>query len=377
MGRDVITHKLLYVVSHPIQYQAPLLRRINECDEIDLRVMFERRPTGDGFFDSGFNQKIAWDVPLTVGYDHVALNSADIAAEVSRADFVWLHGWQTMAIRSVLRHANLAGVPVLMRSENCEQAMPHGRALKGWLKRKYIRKIFDACDAFLAIGTANRRYYLNHGVAERAIFSMPYAVDNEAFCKLENDEDSILSNVAKKLAEMPNFDGARPVVLVAHKLIARKRTDLIIQALSENWGPDTRPNLIIVGDGHLRRELEAQAPWATFTGFVNQSEIPAYYKLADVFVLPSEREPWGLAVNEAMAAGTAVIVSDQVGCAEDLIDENTGMVFESGNAKSLATSVAACLKLHATMGIAAAAKIDSWSFNEDIEGLRQALASLK
>ena len=377
MGRKAISSKLLYVVSHPIQYQAPLLRRISDCDDIELRVMFERRPSDDGFFDSGFGKKISWDIPLTTGYDHIAFDSSDIACEVARADFVWLHGWQTPIIRSVLRHANLAGVPVLMRSENCEVAMPDGRNLRGWLKRTYIRQIFDACDVFLAIGSANRRYYLNRGVNPDTIFSMPYAIDNEAFCSSRDDKYPIFSNLTKQLAETPNFDTRRPVVLVANKLIARKRTDLIIRALAQSWCPETRPNLIIVGDGHQRAELEAQAPWAIFTGFVNQSELPAYYKLADVFVLPSECEPWGLAVNEAMAAATPVIVSTQVGCAEDLVDENTGMIFESGNATNLATAVAACLKDCTKMGIAAAAKINKWSFSEDIEGLRQALASFR
>ena len=339
--------------------------------------MFERLPSDDGFFDPGFNKKISWDVPLTNGYDHMALDTIDIAREVAKVDVVWLHGWQTLKIRSVLRHANLAGVPVLMRSENCELAMPDGHGLRGWMKRVYIRRIFDSCDAFLAIGSANQRYYLNHGVDLHAIFSMPYAIDNEAFSVTSDHTCSLSSGLIQQLSKTSKFDTQRPVVLVAHKLIARKRTDLIIDALEQNWNPETRPNLIVVGDGRLRAELERQAPWAIFTGFINQSELPAYYKLADVFVLPSEREPWGLAVNEAMAATTSVIVSDQVGCAEDLIDRSVGMSFQSGNATSLATSLCVCLENRAAMGLAAAAKIEKWSFREDIEGLRQALASFR
>jgi glycosyltransferase involved in cell wall biosynthesis len=137
------------------------------------------------------------------------------------------------------------------------------------------------------------------------------------------------------------------------------------------------PVLVYVGDGEMMNELRALLPNAHFTGFVNQSALPAYYAMADVFVLPSEKEPWGLAVNEAMACATPVVVSDQVGAAADLVDGKSGIVFESGNAAALAVAIRSCLQNVAEMGACAARKIATWDFDADIKGLKQALASVK
>ena len=97
------------------------------------------------------------------------------------------------------------------------------------------------------------------------------------------------------------------------------------------------------------------------------------YDLADVFVLPSEREPWGLAVNEAMACGTSVVVSDQVGCGTDLLDDSCGRIFPAGDRDTLAQCIMDCLKRSDKMGLAASKKIGSWSFTEDLAGLKKAI----
>jgi glycosyltransferase involved in cell wall biosynthesis len=75
-------------------------------------------------------------------------------------------------------------------------------------------------------------------------------------------------------------------------------------------------------------------------GFVNQREIAEWYGAADLFVLPSDREPWGLAVNEAMAAGAVPIVSDTVGCAPDLVAGEVGWVYPTGDIGALARAFA-------------------------------------
>jgi glycosyltransferase involved in cell wall biosynthesis len=98
--------------------------------------------------------------------------------------------------------------------------------------------------------------------------------------------------------------------------------------------------LLIAGDGGLREELEgtvkARRLPVSFAGFLNQSEIPAAYAAADFLVLPSQSETWGLVVNEGMACGLPAIVSDRVGCAEDLVvPSSTGLLYRSGDASEL------------------------------------------
>jgi glycosyltransferase involved in cell wall biosynthesis len=116
-----------------------------------------------------------------------------------------------------------------------------------------------------------------------------------------------------------------------------------------------------------------------FAGFRNQSELPRFFQLADVFVLPSRHEPWGLIVNEVMAAGCPAIVSTDVGCHADLITDGIeGCVFPVGNIAALADALHRVFSTPhsaARMGEQARRRISTWTYEEDIQGLRSALAS--
>ena len=117
-----------------------------------------------------------------------------------------------------------------------------------------------------------------------------------------------------------------------------------------------------------------------FLGFKNQSELPAYYDLCEVFVLPSVFEPWGLVVNEVMNAGRAVIVSDQVGCAPDLVRHGeNGFIFQAGNLADLAQALTKVLEnqeICRLMGQNSRKIIGEWSLEADVRGLKSALMSV-
>ena len=117
-----------------------------------------------------------------------------------------------------------------------------------------------------------------------------------------------------------------------------------------------------------------------FLGFKNQTELPAYYDLCDVFVLPSVYEPWGLVVNEVMNAGRAVIVSDQVGCGPDLVKPGeNGYIFTAGDIAGLGWALHNVLndqqKCRA-LGRKSLEIIDKWGIEEDVAGLKAALAGV-
>lgn len=367
--------KLLYIVSHPIQYQAPLLRRIAAEPGIDLRVRFLRIPQASdqaGSWDPGFRRTVRWDVPLRDGYDNELLDDGALAGLVKDADVVWLHGWQGARMRRVLALARKIGRPVLMRAENTDGAMPDGVWPRSLAKRALLRWVFDRCAAFLAIGSGNHAYYANRGISDDRIFPMPYAVDNDFFA-------------AHAAAARPHRDQLRRqlglpaegrVVLYAGKLMRRKYPDVLLRAWRRLAEP--QPALVFVGDGEMRSELEAEAlSGCHLLGFRNQTELPALYDLADIFVLPSRDEPWGLAVNEAMASGCAVVVSDQVGCAADLVAPQWGAVVPCGDEAALCHALAELLPRAQTAGEAARNRIAQWDYGADIAGLQAALAWLE
>jgi glycosyltransferase involved in cell wall biosynthesis len=178
------------------------------------------------------------------------------------------------------------------------------------------------------------------------------------------------------------------VILFAGKMQARKHCDHLIEAytrLSPAPGVDPLPYLVIVGDGEQRAALERQAEATGFNsirfcGFRNQSELPRFFDLATVFVLPSRHEPWGLIVNEVMNAARPVIVTGDVGCAPDLIvDGENGCIYPAGDVSALADALCRVLETPGAaeaMGRRAFERIQSWGFEQDIKGLRQALQQI-
>jgi len=369
-----VTTKLLYFVSHPIQYQAPLLRQISNQPDIDLNVVFEADYSEGRYFDTGFGVELEWDIPLRSGYKNHLLSEIDAAQYLKKADVVWFHGWQSRRFKNLLKLAKKIGTPVLLRGENWEGAMPDGVGVLGWLKRRYLSQIFSKCSAFLAIGSVNRRYYIDHGIFEQKIFDVPYAVDNSFFGQSKTD------SAALDFRQEFGIPENRKIILFAGKLTARKKPDVLLKAWSEAaWTSGERPSLVFVGDGELKQSLMASAERSDmkediiFTGFRNQTELPAIYQAADVFVLSSEKEPWGLAINEAMASGTAVIASDQCGAAFDLLSNETGAIVKAGDISELAGALVSVIGRSDEMGRAARRRIENWDFEADIAGLKLAL----
>jgi glycosyltransferase involved in cell wall biosynthesis len=123
--------------------------------------------------------------------------------------------------------------------------------------------------------------------------------------------------------------------------------------------------------------LQAGETSIRFFGFQNQSQLAQFFDICDVFVLPSVSEPFGLIVNEVMNAGKPIILSDQVGCQIDLVEDGVnGKVFEAGNISSLRSALEVILRdagMRREMGRRSLERINQWSFEEDIRGLRQAL----
>jgi glycosyltransferase involved in cell wall biosynthesis len=183
----------------------------------------------------------------------------------------------------------------------------------------------------LPIGKLNAAFYDRYGSLPH--FRAPYSVDNDRF---RAASDAARSMRAERLTSL-GLDPRRPTVIFSGKLTPRKRPLDPIRAIALR---DGRLNLLMLGDGPLRSEVrhfEAQLP-VRCLGFVNQADLPGWYAAGDVLVLPSERETWGLVVNEAMACGLVPVVSDAVGCGPDLVD-GIGEVFPVGNIDELANAL--------------------------------------
>lgn len=389
--------RLAYLVSHPIQYQAPLLRLLAQEPQVYLKVFFGTN-TAEGFRDSGFGTSVKWDVPLLEGYDHEflpALASREITSvrplnwgigrrlKQGAFDVLWVHGYTRLASLSGILAAKRLGLKVMVRDEANGSAARRSVARAG-ARRLFYAALAHVADAFLAIGTLNREYYRRLGIAADRIFSVPYAVDNAFFRERAIDAGRRREELRRGLG----LTAGRPVILFSGKLVPRKGPMLLAEAyqqLSKDGRSEPEPYLLFAGDGELRGAIEKMAAdlgWRSMRvlGFKNQTELPALYDLCDLFVLPSFYEPWGLVVNEVMNAARPVIVSDKVGCWPDLVKpEINGDVFPAGDAQALAGVMARVLADRDAllrMGEASRGVIGKWSFSEDLAGIRAALAQL-
>jgi glycosyltransferase involved in cell wall biosynthesis len=399
-GPETRTARLAYFVSHPIQYQAPLLRRLSQESDIDLTVFFGSDFSVRGYRDEGFGVDVKWDVPLLDGYRHVFLprvrdgNDVSFGRPLNRGflralngvrsgfDAVWVHGYATANSLQAMVAARLLGIPVMLRAESWLR--DRGRsAAKLAAKRLFFAVLESLVDAVLPIGAMNAeywRYYFDDRVPQ---FLVPYAVDNDYFSRRAR----AAVDARKQLQAELGLDPARPVILFASKLQARKNCADLVAAYARlaSSGFSSVPYLVIVGDGEERVSLERQAARTgldgiRFAGFRNQSQMPRFFDLATVFVLPSRHEPWGLIVNEVMNAARPVIVSDDVGCAPDLVHNGVnGFVYPAGDIRALADAlrkVLASADTAARMGANAYERIQRWGIEQDVYGIRRALAYL-
>jgi glycosyltransferase involved in cell wall biosynthesis len=395
--------RLAYLVSHPIQYQAPLLRRIAQEPDIDLTVFFGSDFSVRDYKDEGFGVGVKWDVPLLDGYRHEFLPALRDNATVGVAsplnygilrrlrgagnhgnaafDVLWVHGYATVNALHGMLAAKALGIPVLLRAESwLEDRTRSGAKLA--VKRLFFEGLKGLVAGVLPIGTLNAAYWRYYLGEDFPASLMPYAVDNDYFQK---QSQRARMGREELLAEL-KLDPSRPVILFASKLQNRKRCEDLLEAyknLSPGDGIEPNPYLVIVGDGEERAALERRAAESKFNsvrfcGFRNQSELPKFFDIASVFVLPSRHEPWGLIVNEVMNAGRAVIVSDEVGSQPDLVTDGVeGCIFAAGDVEALTAAlrrVLATPETAARMGERGLERIQTWDFEEDIRGLRQAIA---
>jgi glycosyltransferase involved in cell wall biosynthesis len=392
--------RLAYLVSHPIQYQTPLMRRIAQEPDIDLTVFFGSNFSVEGYRDQGFGVSVKWDVPLLGGYKHVFLPVLRDGSDVSFArpmnrgifsalrggsegpfDVLWLHGYATINAMHAMMDARALGIPVLMRAESWLRDRER-TGLRRALKNIFFAGLQRMVDVVLPIGTLNAEYWHHYFGDAVPQFLMPYAVDNKYFSERAREAPTGRSSLQAELG----LDPARPVVLFASKLQTRKHCDHLIEAyarLSPAPGVEPHPYLVIVGNGEERGALEKQAAATGFNsirfcGFRNQSELPRFFDLATLFVLPARHEPWGLIVNEVMNAARTVIVSDDVGCAPDLIENRVnGCIYPVGDIAALEKALRGVLEtpgVAEAMGQRAFERIQRWSYTEDIQELRRALA---
>jgi glycosyltransferase involved in cell wall biosynthesis len=306
-------------------------------------VSFSSQPT------PGFGTTIQWDTPLLEGYPWLELPpSAGPALRqlLSEGDWnalVLYTGYRRRIFWSALLSAKRNGIPVLFGTDATSFHSQTGGFAKPLLKRLLLPFVFRLADVAIVPSSGSRDFLLAMGVDQNRVVLTPFVVDNDWWRRAAA---SAHRESTRREWRIP-LDA--PVLLFCAKLQPWKRPGELLSAFLGLAVANA--HLIFAGEGPLRSQLQADAHAASmndrihFLGFANQSQLPAIYKAADVLVLPSSYEPFGVVVNEAMLCGCTVVVSNKVGAGRDLVvPGQTGLIYPSGDALALRSVLADLLE---------------------------------
>jgi glycosyltransferase involved in cell wall biosynthesis len=382
-------HRLAVVASHVIQYQDPFFRLLAADPEIDLTVFYCSRAGAEVYRDADMQTSLRWDIELLQGYRHVFLRNIGfgdgytrlinpgIIPAVLRGRFdavVFFLGWGTISSLLGMAACRASQTPFFLFGDS--SFPPPEDTWRRRLRAGWIRTIFRLADGFLTSGVLNADYYRHYGADERRFFLVPWAIDNERFAAAGTMS-------ADERTAMRAHHGITPeqiAFVFSAKLVPRKDPLTLLRAVSRMRARD-RAVAVFLGHGELREQLETFAREngvaVHFAGFVNQAELPKYYAMCDVFVLPSVYEPRGAVINEAMACGLPVVVTDRCGSIGDIVQENdNAFVYPAGDAEALAAALdhlAADDGLRERMGRRSREIIARWDYGRGVEGVKEAL----
>lgn len=383
--------RIAFVASHPVPYHVATYRALAQMPGVDLEVAFTHDHGVHETFDKGFGRIVKFDVPLLEGYRYrFPRNLAakpgltfsgqinpELPLAVARGDYdgVVVHGYQSITTLGALLAPRPRRTRVLLRGEsiliNPRRSLPKRAA-----KQVLLRALFAKIDHFLPIGTMSREYFEAYGIGPDRITVAPYTVDNAYFEERSRGARLDPRSTRRRLG-LPE---ERILFLYCSKVIPHKRPLDVLCAFAKACSAETSA-LAFVGDGAQLSELRAEIGRLGLQrdvfvlGFRNQSDLPEIYGACDIFIQASEREPWGMVVNEAMACGMAVCASDQVGSARDLVRDN-GAIFPVGDVDYLARLMAQWARDPlevARMKRASEVRIRSWGPMQTAEGILSGL----
>ncbi|RZK37753.1 MAG: glycosyltransferase [Pedobacter sp.] len=357
--------------------------------------------------DQGFIQNIIWDIPLLEGYQYEFIENVsknpgshhykgiinpDLISKINafKPDVLLIYGWAYSSHLKVMRYFHRK-IPLWFRGDSTlMDRQPYWKKL---VRKFSLAMVYKNVDLAFYVGQQNLGYFRAAGLSKKQLIFAPHAVDNHRFGKDRFHEAQIFRN------KLGILDG-EILVLFAGKLERKKSPDLLLQAFLELNTDDA--HLLFVGNGELEEYLKRVVKSFTnpppapskggqnsptkerihFVDFKNQSEMPVIYQACDLFCLPSKGpgETWGLAVNEAMAAGKAVLISDRVGCGADLVEDGkNGYIYKSQDENDLLTKLKILVDDQPTlaeMGKRSAEKIKQWSFKLQVEAIMEAVNKL-
>ena len=384
-------YKVLIVCGHPVQYMSPLLRRMAQHPQLEVTTVYCRLRGAKAGVDPEFGAKIQWDIPLLDGYTWTEIPNKGTDSEgfwglynpglwkfvrEGNFDAVFCHTGYIRASFWITYFASKLSRSAFLFGTDATTLTPLDRRIwKRPVKRFFWPLLYRLASQAIAPSTGTQELLRSLGIPEERISLIPYVVDNDWWQarSVEVDRNAVRASW-----------GATPetaVVLFCAKLQPWKRPLDLVQAFAK--AEVANALLLLAGEGPLKEDLQAEtlrlgiSDRVRFLGFVNQTQLPALYTAADVMVLPSEYDAFGVVVNEAMLCGCPVIASNSVGAGRDLIAPvNPSFIYPCGDVDRLSALLRLVVSdrpVLAKFRTAATERMKSWSPREHIAALVEAV----
>ena len=375
--------RLAVIITHAIQYQVPLYKEFTKHSNIDINVYYFCKWGSHEYYDPQLGKKMKWDVPMLDGYKYkfllnlspldtpdkfFGLINPGIIKELvlNKYDAVIIHGYAIFSYLLAYLGAWISGTPILFRGEVVQR--DNRSFMKSLIKDMFLKILFKNTGAFLSIISKSTDFYKHYGVPDNKIYYAPYSVDNDYFTiesqKWRDDKGRIKAELG--------YEKDQPLILFVGKLVERKRPFDLLDAF--------------VGDGKLKTELKMfcnneKLYNVRFTGFINQAELPKYYGISDIFVLPSTSDEVSpVVINEAMCCGLPVVVSDDIPSAGDYVKNGiNGYIYTSGDVEELSQilkELLTNLSNNHIMGIASSNLIAKFGNEQTLNTISKAIESI-
>ncbi|MDY6783008.1 MAG: glycosyltransferase [Cyanobacteriota bacterium] len=389
-------YRILVVAAKPIPYMTPVYQLLAQQPQLEILVAYCHMQGAQLGLDEEFGVDVEWDIPLLTGYPWIEVKNLSRQPGLNRfwgllnwdlwklvksnkfdcviiyTGYVYASFWIAAVAAKLLKKG-------FIFSTDMSSIAPRDRQnWKARLKPWILPHLYGLGDRIIVSNSLGKQVLHDLGLSEERILLTPSCVDNEGI----RDRASHVDTQAVRASW--NLPLNAPIVLFCGKFQPWKRPLDLLRAFAR--AGVTGAYLLFAGDGPQREELEAEAQTlqisdrVKFLGFLNQSQLPSAYCIADLFVLPSDYEPFGMVVGEAMLCGCAVAVSDRVGARADLvIPGKTGLIYPCGDIDALATILREWLPKREPlkqMGQAAQERMDSWSPRENVAAIVQGVESL-
>ena len=338
--------KVAFLTEVPASYRNPLFEKLSQRQDLSIEVIYcvpeqcDTRWWKQEAKNYPYKVLPGFAYPLVGRGVFVLKINPGIWNQLSKGDYdaVIIGGYIQPTMQLAILWCLLYKVPYILWSES--HHLTPRPILIYLLKWPLVNFSVRNAAAFLSTGSESRDYLISYGAKRTKVFLFP---NNPDVRTLIEDSLSYRKDIQKLRQELNIFGS--PLIIYSGRLIGHKDIQTLLIAFQLVQRQIPQVGLVIVGEGPLRRSLEnlsgkLKLSNVYFAGFVQPKDLVKYYSCADIFVLPSSYEPWGVVVLEAMSCGLPVVVSDKVGCARDLVYPNrNGFIFSAKNIPGLSSAI--------------------------------------